>query len=658
MSQPDWIQHHTAISLRRILPRVRRRYRDRIVAAPEAWESFEVRLRREWGRLFPLFIDLYGGHYDCFYHLELLVETMAESWLDRPADLKALDETREADPRWFQSERIVGGVLYVDLFSDNLANLPRHIEYFKSLGLNYIHLMPLFSVPRGDNDGGYAVSSYRMVNPELGTMEELAEVARRFRAEGIGLVLDFVFNHTSDEHEWAVLAQSGDPEYQSFYHIFPDREMPDRYERHLRDIFPEVRRGSFTWRSDMNRWVWTTFNSFQWDLNYTNPAVFRAMAEEMLFLANAGVEILRLDAVAFIWKRMGTPCENLPEAHRVIQAFNAVVRVAAPSLLFKSEAIVHPDEVIRYIGTDECQLSYNPTLMALLWEALATRRTALLEHAMRKRSRIPDDCAWVNYLRCHDDIGWTFDDDDARELGIDPAGHRRFLNEFYTGQFEGSFARGVPFQFNPENGDRRVAGTLASLAGLEQAIHVGDPVLVDMAVRRILLLRAVVMSIGGIPLIYLGEEWGMLNDYSYVADARKMRDSRWVHRPKTRWEEVARWNDPETIGRRIFTETAWLIGLRKRTPALRNGGMEVVGAENPRLFGYIRQNEGRRLLIVNNFSEYPQTLSENRLRVYGMGDRFLDHVSGERHTADVPLRMGPYQFVWLETEGGTESGGP
>lgn len=651
MSQPDWIRHHTAVSLQRILPRVRFRYQDRIARNPEAWDAFQSRLQREWGRLFGLLVGLYGGHYDCFYHLELLVETMAESWLDRPEDLKELDRRREADPQWFQSEEIVGGVLYVDLFSDNLANLPKHIQYFKSLGLNYIHLMPLFSVPRGDSDGGYAVSSYRMVNPELGTMEELAEVARQFRAEGISLVLDFVFNHTSDEHEWAVLAQSGDPEYQAFYHIFPDRVMPDQYEANLRDIFPEVRRGSFTWRADMNRWVWTTFNSFQWDLNYTNPAVFRAMAEEMLFLANAGVEILRLDAVAFIWKRMGTSCENLPEAHQVIQAFNAVVRIAAPGMLFKSEAIVHPDEVIRYISPEECQLSYNPTLMALLWEALATRRTGLIEHAMRKRNRIPENCAWVNYLRCHDDIGWTFDDDDAWELGIDPAAHRRFLNNFYTGQFEGSFSRGVPFQFNPENGDQRVAGTLASLAGLEQAIHLNDPVLLDMAVRRILLLRAVVMTTGGIPLIYLGEEWGMLNDYSYVADAKKMRDSRWVHRPKTRWEDVERWNDPSAVGRRIFSETAWLIGLRKRTPALRNAGMEVIGAENPHLFGYIRQNDGQRLLIVNNFSEYPQTISEKRLRVYGMSHPFVDHVSGERYAADEPLQLGPYQFVWLEATG-------
>jgi len=646
----EWTERHTERSLKRILPRLRKELKTEISRAPEEWNHFEIRLHREFHGLFQILVELYGGHYDFFYHLETLLAAAAESWMKRSKDLKALDATREAHPDWFHSQKMVGGVLYVDLFSDNLAGLSDHIDYFKELGLTYLHLMPIFAVPHGNNDGGYAVSDYRAVNPQIGTMEQLAEVTTRLRREGISLVLDFVFNHTSDEHAWARAAVAGDPEYQEYYHIFPDRSLPEQYEQHLRDIFPTIRKGSFTWHEGMRKWVWTTFNSFQWDLNYANPAVFRAMVEEMLFLANTGVEVLRLDAVAFIWKRMGTDCENQPEAHKIIRAFNSVARLAAPALLFKSEAIVHPDEVIRYIDARECQLSYNPMLMALLWEALATRRCGLLELAMHNRSRIPDDCAWVNYLRCHDDIGWTFDDSDARSLGIDPAAHRRFLNDFYTGQFPGSFARGLPFQFNPASGDLRISGTLASLAGLEQAVQAEDPILIDMAVRRIILLRSIVMSIGGIPLIYLGEEWGVLNDYSFAGDETKAGDSRWVHRLKTRWAEMASWKTPQTLERRIYDEIARLIRLRKQLRALYNGGMEVIGTQNPHLFGYIRQKNGQRLLVINNFSEHPQTMAENRLRLYGLGYRFIDHITGKERSAREPLQVDPYQFLWLENQ--------
>lgn len=644
----DWITRHTQISLSRLMPRLEARFAEAAETDPEDWAAFAGRLRAVWPRLFTELVSLYGGHYDFFYHLEEILVTAARSWLARPSALKALDAEREADPQWFQSPEMVGGVLYVDLFADNISRLHDHIPYFKELGLSYLHLMPPFAVPAGDSDGGYAVNSFRQLDPNLGTMEDLQALADALRAAGISLVIDFVFNHTSDEHEWAVRAQAGDPVFEDYYFLFPDRTIPDQYEAHLRDIFPEVRRGSFTWHEGMRRWVWTTFNSFQWDLNYGNPEVFRAMVEEMLFLANVGVEVLRLDAVAFIWKRMGTDCENQPEAHQIIRAFNAIARIAAPTLLFKSEAIVHPDEVLRYIHTDECPLSYNPMLMALLWEALATREVRLLEHAMRKRSRIPDDCAWVNYLRCHDDIGWTFDDDDAWELGIDPSAHRRFLNAFYTGDFPGSFARGVPFQLDPDSGDARVSGTLASLAGLEGALNANDQLLIDMAMRRIIMLRSIILSIGGIPLIYLGEEWGMLNDYSYITDTRKARDSRWVHRPKVRWDDD-RWRDPEAVERRLFREVAGLIKLRKAQPALYNGGMEVIRTENPHLFGYIRQKGRQRLLIVNNFSEHPQVMRENRLRVYGLGYRFTDHISGMTYSSEDPLQLGPYRFVWLET---------
>jgi amylosucrase len=647
----DWIPREAEKSLQRLLPRLRGRFQPAATEPSRSWMQFEQRLAREWPDLFKILLHLYGGYYDFFYHLEKIVSAAARSWLERPDDLKRLDEKREAASDWFLSQQMIGGVLYVDLFSDNLSRLHAHIPYFKKLGLTYLHLMPLFAVPHGDNDGGYAVSDYRAVNPTLGTMEELAELAAILRQEGISLVLDFVLNHTSDDHYWARRAQTGDREFQEYYHLFPDRTLPDQYQRNLRDIFPTVRRGSYTWHAGMKMWVWTTFNSFQWDLNYANPAVFRAMAEEMLFLANRGTEVLRLDAVAFIWKRMGTPCENQPEAHLIVQAFNALARIAAPTLLFKSEAIVHPDEVIKYIDPKECQLSYNPTLMALIWEALATRDVKLLANAMHHRDRLPRGCAWVNYLRCHDDIGWTFDDEDAVRVGIDPGGHRKFLNEFYTGRFPGSFARGLPFQFNPGNGDLRISGTLASLAGLEQALETEKPDAIELAVRRINMLRSIMISAGGIPLIYLGDEWGMLNDYTFLSDPAKAVDSRWVHRSRKRWETREDLTHAGTLEWRFFNELIRLIHLRKKLPAFYNGGMAVVETGSAQLFGFIRQGRDQRLLIVNNFSETAREMTSAHRQACGFEPTAVDLISGEIHAAGMPVQLKPYQFVWLESTG-------
>ncbi|MCX6030720.1 MAG: alpha-amylase family protein [Chloroflexi bacterium] len=647
------------ISLDRLLPRLRAEF---TAADPAAWRVFETRLVANFDHLFGLLLPLYGGQYDFFYWLEQILATAARMWLARPADLRALDAVREADPGWFQSQRMLGGVCYVDLFAGNLAGVRVRLPYFKQLGLTYLHLMPLFACPQGENDGGYAVSSYREVNPALGTMAELRDLAQELRENGISLVVDFIFNHTADQHEWARRALAGDPEYQDFYYIFPDRTMPDAYEKTLREIFPESRPGSFTKRPFMHvpgtfgsarhvnavdRWVWTTFHSYQWDLNYSNPAVFRAMLEEMLFLANQGVEVLRLDAVAFIWKRLGTTCENLPEAHLLIQAFNAAARIAAPTLLFKSEAIVHPDEVAKYISRDECQLSYNPLLMALLWETLATREVKLLQHSMRERFAISPGCTWVNYVRCHDDIGWTFDDADAAQMGINGFGHRQFLNAFYTGRFEGSFARGLPFQENPKTGDCRISGTCASLAGLEEAIQAQDADELDLAIRRVLLIHSVILSVGGIPLIYLGDEVGTPNDYGYRADPAKADDSRWVHRPFTDATRQARRLDASTIEGRIYGGLQWLIGLRQANAAFAGGEMLVVDAGNPHVLGYVRHGASGRVVIFANFTEREQRVSANTVRLHGLSYAFTDLVTGQSVGLGSDLILEPYRFVWL-----------
>lgn len=638
---------HARRTLSRLLPRLEARFSAQAASAPADWGAFIRRLETHFEALFSLYYRLYAGEYDFFYHLEELFAALARLWLARPADLKALDATREAGPGWFRTRHMLGGVCYVDLFAGNLAGVRAKIPYFEELGLTYLHLMPLFPVPEGDNDGGYAVSSYREVNPALGTIEELAALARELRTAGISLVLDLVFNHTSDEHAWARAALAGDPEAQEIYHLFPDRALPDAYERTLREIFPAEHPGAFTFRPEIGKWVWTTFHAYQWDLNYANPAVFNRMAEEMLALANVGVEILRLDAVAFIWKQMATACENLPEAHLLIRAFDTVARIAAPALLFKSEAIVHPAEVARYIHPNECQLSYNPLLMALLWEALATRDTRLLTRSMLDYFEIPPGCAWVNYVRSHDDIGWTFADEDAARLGIDGFHHRRFLNEFYMGRFPGSFARGLPFQYNPQTDDARISGTCASLAGLEKALAEETEVEVSLALGRILLIHSVILSIGGIPLIYLGDEIGALNDYNYRGDPAKAEDSRWVHRPRADWETYEKRHDPQTFQGRLYQSLSHLIHLRKSTPALAGHETTILDVGNPHILACVRQHSGDRVLILASFTEQPQTIPANEFRLQGLTGTFIDLVSGKPLAPGQDLELEPFQFVWL-----------
>ncbi len=642
-------------SLVRLLPRLEDEFA--AAAGTAEWVAFERRLTTHFPRLFALLVQLYGERYDFFYDLERILALAAASWLERPAALKALDAAREAEPTWYQSELMLGAVCYVDLFAGDLDGVRDQVPYFQELGVTYLHLMPLFRAPPGDNDGGYAVSDYREVSAELGSMDDLQALAAELRTAGISLVLDFIFNHTADDHRWAQSAKAGDPEYVDYYFLFPDRTMPDQYDATLREIFPDQHPGSFTYKPEIDRWVWTTFNSFQWDLNYRNPAVFHDMAAEMLYLANAGTEVLRLDALAFTWKELGTDGENLPEAHLLVQAFNALLRIAAPALLFKSEAIVHPDEVNRYISLDECQLSYNPLLMALLWNSLATRDVTLLRYSLRDRFKIPAGCGWVNYVRVHDDIGWTFDDGDAAALGINGYDHRRFLNAFYTGRFDGSFARGLPFQENPRTGDARISGTLASLAGLEMGLQEQNAAEVELAIRRILLLHAIILSIGGIPLIYLGDEVGTLNDYGYRRDPAKADDSRWVHRPATDWEKMALRDNPETVEGRIYQALRRLIELRKATPGLAGSDMRVIDVGSDHVFAFVRTHSAeeseQRVLVAANFSERGQRIDTNELRLYGLTYRFTELISGRPTVLkDEHLYLEPYQVIWLQAQDG------
>lgn len=621
------------------------------IGSPE-WVGFQYRLEENFPDLLSHLIEIYGHHFDFYYHLERLLEIMAEAWLERPPEWKSTDAMREADRAWYQSGHLIGAMAYVDLFADDLKGLQEQIPYLKELGITYLHLMPLYKSPDGDDDGGYAVSSYRETDPALGSMDDLRLLAEELRRQGISLVLDFVFNHTSDEHEWAIQAREGSEEFQDFYLMFDSKQETEEYQQQLRAIFPDERPGNFTYINRIKKWVWTTFHNYQWDLNYRNPEVFNAMAGEMLFLSNVGVEVLRMDAVPFVWKQKGTGCENLPEAHTLIKAFSAIVKIVAPSTLFKSEAIVAPDEIKKYIGVDQCPISYNPLLMALMWESLATRDAKLLRLSMEKRFDIPSNCAWVNYVRSHDDIGWGFDNGDAEALGINPHDHRHFLTDFYVGRHRSSFAEGEPFQEDPNTGDARVCGTSASLCGLGKAITANDETEIELAIRRILLLHGVSFTIGGIPLIYLGEELGMLNDHSFENDLEKEGDERWLHRPRFDWEKAERRTEVGTIEHTLHEGFLKLSRLRANNAAIARGETEIIDSGNDSVFAFFRTTNEQSILVLANFSDQAQTVPAPRLRQLGLKKVLTDIIAGQTVIAAKVLEMEAYQFMVLLRQGG------
>lgn len=610
------------------------------------WNEFVGRVTTYLPTLAIKFFEVYSDCAEAYPKFRMMVESLVDSWMKRSEELKKRDLKLAKEGDWFRSNEMVGGVCYVDLYAGTLKKLIKKIPYFQELGLTYLHLMPIFRCPEGENDGGYAISSYREVDPKIGTTKDVVKLAEALAKAGIVLVMDFVFNHTSNEHEWALKAKAGDRRYANYYWMFEDREIPDRFEMTLREIFPDEHPGAFTWFPDIERWVWTTFHSYQWDLNYQNPEVFVRMMEEMLFIANLGVDVLRLDAVAFIWKEMGTTCETRPNAMKLIEAFNLTARIATPSMLFKSEAIVHPDQVIQFISPQRCQLSYNPLLMALSWEALATRDTKLLALSMATRFALPDHTAWVNYTRCHDDIGWTFSDEDAWSVGIDPQGHRAFLNRFYTGRFPGSFANGLPFQENPKTGDCRISGMMASLCGLEKAVKEHDPAQIDLAVGRMTVLFGVALTIGGIPLLYLGDEFGLMNDYDYVKNADHAEDSRWVHR--VHYDSIAeiQRNDPTSVTGRVYGAVRKIITVRKGYSIFAERSMKVLNPGSRYLFAYAKESEAEVAVCIANFSEHrlPLRLADTH-GFDGCDPELMDLMTGEKLNVSDLLTIEPYAFM-------------
>ncbi len=587
--------------------------------------------------------------------IDRLRDMLAGHAAARPADLVALDLERDLDPDWFLSENMVAYVFYADRFCGRVADIPKHLPYLSELGVTYVHLMPCLRPRPGQSDGGYAVMDYRALNPALGTMDDLERTAAKLRKAGIATCIDMVLNHTAKEHDWAEKARAGDPFHQAFYRMFDDDTLPNRHERTLVEIFPDQAPGNFTFYPEIGKWVWTTFNEYQWDLNWANPEVFLAVLDTILFLANKGVEVFRLDAVAFMWKEMGTNCQNLPQVHDILQALVQAIRVAAPAVICKAEAIVGPSDLVPYLGTGdhegrESHLAYHNNLMVQFWSSLAARDTRLMTHVLQ--SHFPSvfrRASFATYIRCHDDIGWAITPEDAVHVpGMDAAMHRNFLADFYNGTFPGSFARGADFQSNPETGDRRTNGSFASLAGLEQALDSGDGLLIDMAVARVLMGHALIASFGGIPLIYMGDELGLLNDHSYETDPELAADGRWMHRPRMDWERVRRL-DPGSAQGRILAGTRAIMARRKAVPAFSAAvPTQIIDLGNPALFVFRRAEEDRPVTCIFNFTDADQGVTPWGLGLES-GRAHVDLLTGRPlHLTDGMVRIAPYQALWLQ----------
>jgi amylosucrase len=629
----------------------------------EDLRHFYTRLGANFYSIHSLFSLLYGEREDFKEQMQHLVETMARQYIRRSSVLKQVDIDRERDHNWFLSQQWVAMALYSDGFAEDLRDLKRRAHYFQELGVNMVHIMPILKCPPNDNDGGYAVSDFRAVDSRVGTLEDLDQLVLEFRRRGVLVALDVVLNHTSNEHQWARKACQGEARYQDYYYTFEDRKIPDMFEETMPEIFPETSPGNFTWDEEMGRWVMTVFNDFQWDLNYSNPAVFTEMLDIILYWANHGADVIRLDAVAFLWKKIGSTCQNEREAHLILQLLKDCCQVTAPGVLFIAEAIVAPVEIIKYFGEDaviakECEIAYNATFMALMWDSVATKNAKLLKQGLKSLPDKLDRATWLNYIRCHDDIGLGFDDQDVRLVGYDPKAHRQFLIDYYTGVYGDSPAKGLPFGRNNKTGDARISGSLASLVGLESAIQAGDPESIEHSVSQILLLHSLILSFGGIPLIYYGDEIGTINDCRFLEDQSKANDTRWAHRPKIDWDRAERRNLPETVEYRIFSSLKKMIAVRKEIPAFADfNNRELLEVSNDHLFVFSRfdyTSTSGSVYVVANFDTSPQYLDLGELgSVGGRGRGVLkDLYSGESPALfKNQLVIPPLSFYWLTEEG-------
>ncbi len=603
--------------------------------------EYQERFTRYGDELQALYRSLYHDDTEAWAYFEQMI---SRCWQERPEAMKALDRERLENPSWYRSSGLTGMLMYVDAFAGTLQGVREKLDYVQECGVNYLHLMPLLESPAGRSDGGYAVSDFRKVEPELGTIEELEALAADCHGRGISVCLDFVMNHTSEDHEWAKRARAGEKEYQDRYFFYDDWAVPYQFEKTVPQVFPTTAPGNFSWCEEAGKVVMTTFYPYQWDLNYANPVVFNDMTENLLFLCNQGVDIIRLDAVPYIWKELGTNCRNLPQVHSLVRMMRLVCEIVCPGTLLLGEVVMEPSKVVPYFGSvekPECHMLYNVTTMASTWHTVATKDVRLLRHQLEQVFALPGEYTFLNYLRCHDDIGWGLDYAFLAGMGMGEVAHKKFLNDYLTGRWPGSPARGELYNDDPSLGDARLCGMTASLCGVESARKEQDALKLDWALRLDIMLHAYMFTLSGVPVLYSGDEIAAENDYSYHDNPLKAADSRYLHRPAMDWEKAELRHDPETPEGRVFGAILRMEELR-RTHRVFNTQADIwlVNIGDNGVLGIGRYYQGEKLIGLFNFSEY-----EKPIYVDELGE-FRDMMTGEQKFK-YSLSIPSGGFLWL-----------
>lgn len=602
---------------------------------------FAQRMEKHQDELRWLYMELYGN--DAMY--AELCEQMHDYYLKRSTELKKRDIKKEKNPDWFKEKEMLGMMLYIDNFAGNLKGVEKKLAYLKECNVNCLHLMPFLDTPKGKSDGGYAVADFRKVRPDLGTMKDLARLTEKCHENGMNVCMDFVMNHTSEEHEWAKRARAGEGEYMSRYFFYDNGDIPARYEETVPQVFPTTAPGNFTWLPEIGHYVLTTFYPYQWDLNYRNPRVFNEMMYNFLFLANQGMDIIRIDAVPYIWKELGTSCRNLKEVHTIVRMMRMIAEIVCPSVILLGEVVMEPEKVVPYFGTvekPECHMLYNVTTMATTWNSIATRDIRLLKKQMDIVSRLPKQCTFLNYLRCHDDIGWGLDFATMKQWGMEEPSHKRYLNDYFTGKIADSISRGELYNDDPVTQDARFCGTTASMCGIEAAGFEGNAEKMQVAIQEDLMLHAYMLTQSGIPMLYSGDELGQVNDYSYKDDAEKASDSRYLHRGAFLWELADKRKDLSTVQGQLFQMLNRLEQIRRQENVFsQEAEVYTYDVHNDSILGILREYKGERFIALFNFSENEQTAWMQEEGI------FRNLVNGEIVEVKDPVLKG-YEFVWMK----------
>ena len=602
----------------------------------------EVRRKRHENELHEKYMQLYHNE-QCY---EELMQSLEEAYQNRPVELRRLDNKREKEPNWYRNRNMLGITMYPKLFAGGLNGVIEHLDYLSEQKITYLHLMPLLKMPHPYNDGGYAVEDFKQVDPEIGTNEELEKLTKELRKRGISLCLDVVMNHTADTHEWAMRAKRGEQEYMDRYQCYETREIPDQFEKTMPQVFPETAPGNFTWCEEMHRHVLTTFYPYQWDLNYKNPRVFNEMMYNFLYLANKGIDIIRIDAVPYIWKELHTTCRNLPQVHTIVRMMRLIGELVCPGILLLGEVVMEPEKVVPYFGTvekPECHMLYNVTTMATTWHTVATRDVSLLKKQLDIVNRLPKDYVFLNYLRCHDDIGWGLDFATLQQEGIQERAHKQYLNDYFRGYAGYSNSRGVLYNEDPVTGDARFCGTTASMCGIEKASYQHDKEALEKAIRMDVMLHAYMFMQSGIPVLYSGDEIGQLNDYAYRDDPDKAPDSRYVHRGAMNWEEAAKSSDQSTIPGQISSKLNQLEKLRKSEKAfMSNADTWTVETWDKSILCIGRYYDGDKIYGLFNFSEFDKTAWINE-----RDGLYCDLLTGTLMEA-AGVNIPAYGYMWLK----------